>query len=160
MSEEYGFKFAHQGIGVENMEESIKWYENVFNAKVTLDIMSSEIGAPLNCRIVMMQSEGLSFELFEYQGKITPVEEINRSSVTILQSCGSKHVCYEANLPRFVKEKVVPNNVWIDHGPEKQGDNWLLFITDPNGVIYEFHDYGGAVRDPHAFDEFPCKLFD
>ncbi len=152
-------KFAHQGIAVEDMEESIKWYSDVFDAKVIMDCLSSEFGAPLNCRVVMMEAGDVQFELFKYLGEAVPTPEIDRNSVTTLKNCGNKHVCYYVNIPRFVKEKVVPFNVSIDHGPEKQGENWMMFICDPNGVLYEFHDLGGAVREPDAFDDFPCKLF-
>ncbi len=156
-----GLKYEHQGISVEDMEETIKWYETVFDAKVISDENSSDFGAPLNCRVVHMIAEGAHFELFKYLGEDGQhVSEIDKNSVTTLRVCGNKHVCYEINLPKFVREKVIPNNVWIDHGPEKQGDNWQMFIMDPNGVLYEFHDTGGAVREPHAFDDFPCKLFD
>lgn len=155
-----GLKYAHQGISVENMDESIRWYEKVFGGRVISDEHSDDFGAPLNCRVVHMLAEGIHLELFEYMGQgKQPVAEISRNSVTDLQVCGNKHICYEVNIPEFVRERVVPNNVWIDHGPERQGDNWQLFIRDLNGILYEFHDIGGAARDPHAFDDFPCKLF-
>jgi len=158
---ELEMRYAHQGICVENMDESIEWYKRIFNAQVVSDELSEDFGAPLNCRIVHMLVEMAHFELFEYlgeDGKKVPKE--SRNSVTDLKTCGNKHVCYEINIPRFIKEKIVPNQVWIDHGPEKQGDNWQLFIRDLNGVLYEFHDIGGALREPDAFNEFPCKLFE
>jgi|GEM_PF-1307114 len=156
-----GLKYAHQGICVENMEASIEWYQKIFNAQVVSDELSEDFGAPLNCRVVHMISEGAHFELFEYLGRDgQKVPKAARNSVADLKICGNKHVCYEINIPRFVKEKVVPNQVWIDHGPEKQGDNWQLFIMDLNGILYEFHDVGGVIREPDAFDGFPCKLFE
>lgn len=155
-----GLKYAHQGISVEDMDASIAWYEKVFNARVISDEHSDDFGAPLNCRVVHMLAEDIHLELFQYQGPDKkPVPQEARDSVTDLRTCGSKHICYEVNIPRFVKEKVVPNHVWIDHGPERQGDNWQLFIRDLNGILYEFHDIGGGAREPHAFDDFPCKLF-
>lgn len=154
-------KYAHQGIAIENMEESIRWYKNVFDAKVISDELSADFGAPLNCRVVHMISSEVHFELFEYLGADKKsVPEENRDSVTDLKVCGNKHLCYEINIPKFVKEKILPNKVWIDHGPEKQGDNWQLFIRDLNGILYEFHDIGGAKREPDAFEGFPCKLFE
>lgn len=161
MMERFGFKYVHQGISVENMDLSVEWYAKVFNAKVISDEYSDDFGAPLKCRVVHMIAEDIHFELFEYLGsekKTVPKE--SRDSVTDLRTCGNKHICYEVNMPAFVREKVVPNQVWIDHGPERQGDNWQMFIRDINGILYEFHDIGGAVREPHAFDDFPCKLFD
>ena len=56
------------------------------------------------------------------------------------------------------REKLLPNAVEIDHGPERMGNNWLMFIRDPDGVLYELWDVDGAVRDPHAFDGVPCVL--
>lgn len=156
------FQFAHQGIAVENMEESIEWYGKVFGVHVISDELSSEIGAtPLKSRIVHMVGSGNHFEIFKYiEDNMVIVNDENRDSATTLRYCGNKHVCYEVDIPRFVRERVVPNNVKIDHGPEKQGDNWQLFIMDPNGILYEFHDIGGAAREPHAFDDFECILFD
>ena len=155
-------KYAHQGLSVRDMDESIDWYRRVFGAEVISDENSSDFGAPLNCRVVHMVMEGgAHFELFQYLGEdMQPVPPLSWSSVTDLRINGNKHCCYEIDIPRFVRERVVPNDVFIDHGPERQGENWQMFIRDPNGIVFEFHDYGGALRDPHAFDDFPCKLFD
>ena len=91
----------------------------------------------------------------------SPVPEISTDSVTDVKIMGNKHDCFNVcDMEAFVFERVVPNNVFIDHGPERQGDNWQLFIRDPDGVVMELYDIGGAARNPHAFDDFPCKLFD
>lgn len=153
--------FAHHAASVENMERSIAWYSKLFDAEVYFDQHSSQFGAPLNCRVVIMRAGEVEFELFEYQGKDwQPVPALSRDSTTDPRICGNKHDCFVVDdMRRFVMERVVPYHVHIDHGPERQGDNWQLFITDPDGAQIELYDIGGAARDPHAFDHFPCKLF-
>jgi len=152
--------FVHHAISVENMDESIKWYKAMFDAEIYFDKHSSEFGAPLHSRVVIMKADQVEFELFEYEGDDRqPVPEICRDSTTDMRVCGNKHTCFNVDMKKFLFERVVPNNVYIDHGPERQGDNWQLFIRDPNGIQMEFYDIGGAARDPSAFDNFPCKLF-
>ena len=152
-------QFCHHGIGVENMEESIDWYRRMFDAQVIFDQHSSEFGAPLNCRVVIMQADEVQFELFEYLGEDRQlVPPVCRDSVTDLRMCGNKHDCFNVDLVDFVYNRVLPNNVFINFGPNRQDDNWQLFILDPNGIVIELYDIGGAKRNPHAFDDFPCKL--
>ncbi len=154
-------KYAHQGLSVTDMDASIEWYGKVFDAVVESDENSADFGAPLNCRVVHMTTEGgAHWELFQYLGDdMVLVPERSRSSVTDLQINGNKHCCYSLNIPEFVRERVIPYDIYIDHGPERQGDNWQMFIRDPDGILFELHDYGGALREPNAFDDFPCKLF-
>ena len=154
-------QFVHHAIAVENMEESIQWYKKVFDATVIFDQLSSEFGAPLNSRVVILKADEVQFELFEYLGEDKqPVPDLSLDSTTDPRICGNKHCCYNVDLERFVKERVIPYDIYIDHGPERQVDNWQLFIRDPNGVLFELYDIDGAKRNPHAFDDFPCKLFD
>ena len=155
-------QYAHQGLSVSDMDASIAWYGKVFDAVVESDENSADFGAPLNCRVVHMTAAGgAHWELFQYLGEeMVPVPARSRDSVTDLQINGNKHCCYALDIPRFVRERVIPYDIYVDHGPERQGANWQMFIRDPDGILFELHDYGGAEREPHAFDDYPCKLFD
>ena len=149
-------RFEHVGVSVRDLDVSRAWYEKVFDARFDRE----EYMEPLNCRIVHMYAEGgVHFELFRYLGedrKDTPRDRY--SSVLDLRTGGTKHTCFCLELPSFYREKLLPNAVEIDHGPERMGNNWLMFIRDPDGVLYELWDVDGAVRDPHAFDGVPCVL--
>ncbi len=153
--EKVTLKFEHQGISVRDLDASVAWYQKVFDA----EIIWRKYMDFLDCNIVYLKiANEVYIEVFQYMGadrKETPEERLN--SITDLRTGGNKHVCYSLNLPEFYKNKIVPYNIHIDHGPEREGDNWLMFIRDPDGVLYEFWDVGGYVRDPHAFDGVECR---
>lgn len=149
MEEKLKIKFLHQGITVEDLDASIKWYENVFDVTKTQDTVLEQ----LNCRMAMLENGDVQFELFQYLGDDgRPVPPERRESMSDLKTGGTKHVCYQVHMPTFFEEKVDKYNVDIDYGPGREGDNWIAFIKDPNGVLFELHDIGGYVREPHAFD--------
>ncbi len=149
-------KFEHQGISVKNLEASIDWYKKVFDAEV----IWKKYMDFLDCNIAYLKIDNdVYLEIFEYMGedkKPTPPERL--SSITDLRTGGTKHCCYSLDLPKFYRERVLPYNIEINHGPEREDDNWLMFIKDPDGVLYEFWDVGGYIRDPHAFDGVECII--
>mgnify|MGYP004691103219 CR=1 FL=1 len=150
MAERLNFVYNHHAISVTDIEKSIEWYEKVFDGKV----VSRDDNKPLQCLVAFVECGGAMLELFEYYGegkRPTPPER--RESMEDLRTGGTKHVCYETNLPRFFNEKVDVYNVDIDYGPGDRGNgDWFCFIKDPDGILYELFDIGGQTREPHAFD--------
>lgn len=153
-------KFVHHGISVSNMDVSIEWYRRIFDAEVIFDELSENFGASvLNCRVVIMQADEVQFELFEYKGTDgRPGSKLCGNSITDLRVIGNKHNCYNVDLPEFVRRKVIPCHVLIDNGPVRQGNNWQMFIRDPDNIVIELYDIDGYIRDPHAFDLFDAQF--
>ena len=147
-------QYAHHAISVMHMDESVQWYKSVFDADVMRDYFMEFV----DCRIVLLQAGGAVFELFEYMGEgKKPVPEYRLESRRDLRTGGTKHICYTVNLPEFYRQKIVPLGIEIDHGPEALGNDWMMFIKDIDGVLFELVDIDGVIREPDAFDGVPCK---
>jgi len=111
-------------IRVTNLEESLKFYQEILGMKVVNEIKPNE-----NLHIVFLQGEG------EVQ-----LELIEDKTITILDRIGSIvsigiYVESIETMAAFLREKKVP----LKRGPLTMPNGTkLLFISDPNGVEIEF----------------------
>jgi methylmalonyl-CoA/ethylmalonyl-CoA epimerase len=124
----------HHGISVENMEESIAWYEKNFKAEV----ISDDFEEMLNARVVFMRLGTFEIELFEYKGTDKkPVPEERKMPNEDLKTCGTKHVAYLVeDLETFV-DQLKKNGVDIAAGPFPMHTEKVCFIRDNSGVLIE-----------------------
>lgn len=123
----------HTGISVYNMEESLKWYEQVLNFKLVKD---DGFVPPLKARICFIQNGDFQLELFEYE-QPKPLPEDRLTPNSDLQTVGTKHVAFAIENMAELKEHFVANNVDIAH-EVNMGGNSVMFIRDCNGVLLEF----------------------
>ena len=127
-------KVLHTGISVQDMEESVKWYEENLGFKT----ISDEYAPPLGARIVFMRRDDLDYELelFRYDDP-KPIPEDRLTPNSDLQTIGTKHVAFEVDDMEALKEGFVANNVDIAHEVH-MGTDAVMFVRDCNGALLEF----------------------
>ena len=127
-------KVLHTGISVNNMEESVSWYETNLGFKA----VSDDYAPPLGARIVFIRREDLDYEieLFQYDDpKKIPDDRLMPNSD--LQTVGTKHVAFLVDDMENLKKDFLKNGVDIAHEVH-MGTDSVMFIRDCNGVLLEF----------------------
>ena len=138
----------HQGISVENMQESISWYQEVLGCEV----LSQEFVPFLNATIAFLKLGQFQLELFEYHGEDKKsVPEDRKTPKDDLKTCGTKHVAYSIeNMKAFMAHADV-RKVDIALPVSRMSDDWVLFIRDNSGTLIELIEVNGAISNPNAF---------
>ena len=130
------YKPLHVGISVNNMDESIEWYQKNLN----FEVLNDNYIPPLKARIVFIKNGDFEIELFQYDDpKPIPQERLTPNSD--LQTVGTKHVAFLTVDMKALKEKFLTNGVDIAHEVVMEG-NPVMFIRDNSGVLIEFIQKG------------------
>lgn len=123
-------KYFHTAISVNNMEESQRFYEEVFDLKVESKVELSD----LKTKITNLKSkEGSTIELFQHESPI-PLNE----NLMDFQKVGIKHIAFTVDNIEETMQKALSNGskiIW----PIRNGISIkrLAFISDPNGIPIE-----------------------
>ena len=123
-------KYFHTAISVNNLEESQRFYENVFNLK----FQSQGERKDIKSKFISLADENHNIvELFKHENPI-PLNE----DLMDFQKVGIKHIAFIVNNIEEVIEKAVANGskiIW----PIQEGITIkrLAFISDPNGIPIE-----------------------
>ena len=133
----------HVGITVRDLEESLQWYERIFDVKPefiaegTGPDLARAVGVPdVNLRFAFLRFGSCILELLHYDNERQ--ETFDRSNADV----GSAHVCIEvpdlqkayADLQAKGIEFLAPP-LHIDDGPLAGGA--FVYFKDPNGVTLE-----------------------
>ena len=127
-------KVLHTGISVNNMEESVAWYEK----NLGFHPVSDDYAPPLGARIVFIRRDDLDYEieLFQYDNpRQIPDDRLMPNSD--LQTVGTKHVAFQVDDMAALKKDFLANGVDIAHEVH-MGTDSVMFIRDCNGVLIEF----------------------
>ncbi len=125
-------KVLHVGISVRDMDTSLQWYEKILGFKLVSD---DGFVPPLRARVCFIQNGNFQIELFEYKApKPLPADRLTPNSD--LQTIGTKHVAFEVDDMKKMKDHLLENNVDIAHEVNMNG-NSVMFIRDPDGVLIE-----------------------
>jgi catechol 2,3-dioxygenase-like lactoylglutathione lyase family enzyme len=138
----------HVGITVRDLEESLQWYERIFDvrrefiAEGSGPELSKALGVPnAKLRFAFLRLGSCVLELLSYDNERET--EYRRSNADV----GSTHVCIDVpdldatyrDLQSKGVEFFAPP-LYIDDGP-LQGCSWAYF-KDPNGVTLELFQQG------------------
>lgn len=123
----------HVGISVKNMEESMKWYQEMLG----FETVSSQYMPPLKSTVTFMRHGDFEIELFEHDETIeVPKERLMPNSD--IQTQGTKHICFaHEDVAAFLGE-LKEKGVEVVLGPQIMEGEVMGFIHDPNGVLIEF----------------------
>ena len=139
----------HVGITVRDLEESLQWYERIFDVKPefiaegTGPDLARAVGVPdVNLRFAFLRFGSCVLELLHYDNDRQ--ETFDRSNADV----GSAHVCIEvpdlqnayADLQAKGIEFLAPP-LHIDDGPLAGGA--FVYFKDPNGVTLELFQSNG-----------------
>lgn len=126
-------KLLHAGISVNNMEESIAWYQKHLGFEVVKD---DGYCPPLKAKIVFIEKDGFQIELFEYDDP-KPIPEDRLAPNTDLQTIGTKHIAFAVDDMDAFRAQFVANGGDIAH-EVRMGNDAVMFVRDCNGVLIEF----------------------
>jgi methylmalonyl-CoA/ethylmalonyl-CoA epimerase len=122
----------HVGISVNNMDESIEWYEKNLDFEKTSD----DYYDFLQARVVFVRNGDFEIELFEYK-EPKGLPEGRRFPNTDLQTVGTKHIAFSTDNISGLIAKFKANGVDIVMERIMEG-NAMCFIRDNSGVLIEF----------------------
>ena len=127
-------EFDHWAISVPNLEESIAWYQRIFDFKVLRRIHIPQIPAD----VAVMTRDGLNLEIFEVPNA-TPMDPERRVPDTDNRTHGHKHMSFRAKNLDQIHEQLVAQGVdivWFKKFPH--GTN--IFLRDNAGCLIEIVD--------------------
>lgn len=122
----------HVGISVSNMDQALRWYEEVLGFTLAKD---DGYLPPLDARVCFVERDGFQLELFEYSSPI-PQPEDRFLPNTDLRTVGTKHVAFPVSDMEAMKAHLAAHGVDIAHEARMHGDH-VLFIRDCSGVLIE-----------------------
>jgi len=124
-------QFDHWAISVPNLDESIAWYERIFDFKVLRRIHIPQIPA----NVAVLTRDGLNLEIFEVPNA-TPLDPARRNPDTDNRTHGHKHMSFRAHNIEALHEELVKRGVdivWFKKFPH--GTN--IFLRDNAGCLIE-----------------------
>jgi catechol 2,3-dioxygenase-like lactoylglutathione lyase family enzyme len=133
----------HVGITVRDLEESLQWYEHVFDVQREFVVHSTgsqlarAVGVPdADLRFAFLRLGSCVVELLHYDNDRD--DAFHRSNADV----GSAHICIEVPDLRARYEDLKAKGVeffteplHIDEGP--LAGSWFVYFKDPNGVTLE-----------------------
>ena len=126
--------FHHIGLSVKDMEESIKWYDDIFELKLL-----SRMTLPHNgVRLAFLGNGDFFIELFEVpDAKPLPPERSHPDTDNMTHGC--KHFCVCVDNNREFVKNLKARGVKVVFEPEG-APSYCAFILDPTGNVIEVFD--------------------
>ena len=126
--------FHHVALSVKNIEESISWYDDVFDLKVL-----SRMTIPHNgTEIAFIGNSNFIIELLE-RGDAKPLPPERSHPDTDNATLGCKHFCVSVDNNYEFVQKLKARGVIVAFEPEGM-PSYGAFILDPTGNIIEVFD--------------------
>ena len=129
----------HYAISVANLEETIKWYGDVFGFSV---VNRSEIPGT-GIRVAHLQGVGFLLEVFEAP-EANPLPADRRMPNRDLMTHGNKHMSFGVPDGRAAKDELESLGVKIVMVAEVD-DTYGFFICDNTGNLIEIFEESGEV---------------
>ena len=134
-------RFRHTGIIVKDMEESVKFYQEILGCKIAQDFTddSDYINTVLgikkaNIRMVkMLTKDDIMIELLEYVTHPTGIPDLP------FYHTGICHIAFEVKDIDKLYESLISNRIEVISKPllSSEGFAKVCFCVDPNGVRIE-----------------------
>lgn len=127
--------FNHVAFTVANLEESIKWYEDILGMKQIFTYQKGSV------RFVFMRRDEITLELFHFGKDTKPLPEYRKELMDDLYVVGAKHLCIETdNLDESIdqlRKKGVEIAGEIDTAAI---GGRFVFFRDCNGILIELYE--------------------
>ncbi len=129
----------HVAIVVENLRQTVKFYERYFGFKIERQFGNTELGV----KAIVLKRKGSRLELFEYRndkpGFAKRRSEVHGAKVPRSYfEPGIRHIAFRTRkFKGAVKTlQVMGLNPWIKPKKGYSGDS-ITFVQDPNGILLE-----------------------
>jgi len=125
----------HLGISVADLDESIRWYEEMLGFSLTDRVYVEH----LRCQIATLKNGSFDLELFCHDDSLSlPAERLHPDTDIITQ--GTKHFCFTVSgLDEFVAE-LQSKGVNVIVGPGVFGSSRFYYICDNSGILLELNE--------------------
>ena len=129
------FKPLHFGMSVSNLENAIKWFEDILG--FTLRDKVAEF-TPMGFKVAFMSNnDGFEVELFENrETKPVPEERLHPDNDSKTQ--GTKHIAFEVQDLDALLEYFKSKNIEIVLGPTSVFGLYVAYIYGPDKILIEF----------------------
>lgn len=125
-------KPVHAGIGVQDMEQALEWYQRNLGFELVKD---DGFIPPIGARVCFVRNGDFELELFEHQNAGTIAAEEQRRLLAN-QTLGTKHIAFEVSDMEAAKEKLSANDVEIVMEKTMYNQR-VMFIRDCCGTQIE-----------------------
>jgi lactoylglutathione lyase len=133
-------KLNHVAMSVPNLEESIKWYQDILGFELLSKFMLP--GAPF--KFAFVGNDNMALELIEVDGaKPLPAGRSHPDEDNATH--GVKHICIAVENNREFVKKLKEKGVKVVFEPENV-PSYCAFINDPTGNIIEVFDVTNDIR--------------
>ncbi|HBR19021.1 MAG: hypothetical protein UV78_C0002G0027 [Parcubacteria group bacterium GW2011_GWA2_43_17] len=132
---------GHVGLGVSNLEQSLKFYRDVIGMEVLMELTITDdriarvIGIPgAQSRIVHLKLGDGILELFEYSNP----RGVNKAKDIRQCDCGLIHIGFEVN--EFHKHVARFKEIGLEflgEPVEFRPDVWVVYLRGPDGEVIE-----------------------
>lgn len=133
---------GHVGLGVSDMERSLKFYRDFLDMKVIMDMDISDdrigrvIGTPgAKCRIVHLQLGEMVLELFQYTQPIgsnlaSKIQQFDQGLIHI----GFEVSDFHKHIEQFLAQKIE----FLGEPVEFRPGVWVAYFRGPDSEVIEF----------------------
>ncbi|MBI2032818.1 MAG: VOC family protein [Candidatus Levybacteria bacterium] len=125
-------KVHHIAFTVENLEESINWYEEKLQFKLISKHKSNDVD------LAILELGEIRIELFNFGNETKQLPDYRKELMSDLKTIGTKHLCLQTedleNTIQKLKEKGVDFITDIDNA--SFGGKYIFF-KDCNGILIE-----------------------
>ena len=132
---------GHVGLGVSNLERSLKFYRDVMGMEVLMELSVTDdriarvIGIPgAQCRIVHLKLGDGTLELFEYSNPI------GTNKANDMRQCdrGLIHIGFEVNeFHKHVAQFKEMGLEFLGEPVEFRPGVWIVYLRGPDGEVIE-----------------------
>jgi len=123
----------HVGISVNNLEESVAWYQRMLDFQPIRDIPAAD---GQNMRIVQMRRGEFHIELFHIPDA-EPMPDYRSDPSADLRVHGVKHLGFRVDDARAAAAELEAKGAEIAFGPNENERSIFVFIRDNSGNTFE-----------------------
>jgi len=128
------FKSHHTAFTVNNLEESISWYQDKLGFKIIYEYKKG------NMEFALLKLDSVKIELFSFVDGTKPIPNYRKKLMDDLHVAGTKHLCIEVEKLDEAVEKLKEKKVeFVTEVDSAAFGGHYIFFKDINGILIELY---------------------